>query len=48
MPEGLVLNDKSLEEAINMELKEETGVNISYLDQLYTFGEDYRDPRNSV
>jgi len=48
LPGGLVGNDESLEEAIQRELKEETGVNINYLEQLYSFGKPGRDPRNRV
>jgi len=48
LPGGLVLNDESLEEAVERELKEETGVTIDYLEQLYTFGSPKRDPRNRV
>jgi len=48
LPGGLVGNDESLEGAIQRELKEETGVNINYLEQLYSFGKPDRDPRNRV
>lgn len=48
LPGGLVGNDESLEEAVQRELKEETGVSISYLEQLYSFGQPGRDPRNRV
>lgn len=48
LPGGLVGDDESLEEAVQRELKEETGVNINYLEQLYSFGEPGRDPRNRV
>ena len=48
IPGGFVLNDESLEEAIERELKEETGIKINYLEQLYTFGNPKRDPRNRV
>ena len=48
LPGGLVGNEESLEEAIQRELKEETGVNINYLEQLYSFGKPDRDPRNRV
>ncbi|PJJ79920.1 NUDIX hydrolase [Mucilaginibacter auburnensis] len=46
LPGGLVGDDESLENAVQRELKEETGVNINYLEQLYTFGQPGRDPRN--
>lgn len=48
LPGGLVGDDESLEEAVQRELKEETGVNINYLEQLYSFGQPGRDPRNRV
>ncbi|MEL6562738.1 MAG: NUDIX domain-containing protein [Bacteroidota bacterium] len=48
LPGGLVLNDESLEDAVERELKEETGISINYLEQLYSFGEPGRDPRNRV
>lgn len=48
LPGGLVLNEESLEDAVERELKEETGVAIDYLEQLYTFGAPNRDPRNRV
>jgi len=48
LPGGLVLEDESLENAVTRELKEETGVKIDYLEQLYTFGKPSRDPRNRV
>jgi len=48
LPGGLVGDNESLEDAIQRELKEETGVNINYLEQLYSFGKPGRDPRNRV
>ncbi len=48
LPGGLVGDAESLEEAVQRELKEETGVNINYLEQLYSFGKPGRDPRNRV
>lgn len=48
IPGGFVLQDESLEEAVERELKEETGVEINYLEQLYTFGSPKRDPRSRV
>ncbi len=48
LPGGLVKDEESLEEAVERELIEETGVSISYLEQLYTFGSPQRDPRNRV
>ena len=48
IPGGFVLNDESLEEAVERELIEETGVEINYLEQLYTFGNPRRDPRSRI
>ena len=48
LPGGLVLEHESLEAAVKRELKEETGVTMDYLEQLYTFGKPKRDPRNRV
>ena len=45
---GFVLENESLEEAVQRELKEETGIEIDYLEQLYTFGNPKRDPRSRV
>jgi len=48
LPGGLVQNNETLEEAIERELQEETGIQINYLEQLYSFGAPDRDPRNRV
>lgn len=48
LPGGMVLNDESLEEAVKRELKEEAGIDVHYLEQLYSFGKPDRDPRNRV
>lgn len=48
LPGGLVLEHESLETAVTRELREETGVTIDYLEQLYSFGKPGRDPRNRV
>lgn len=48
IPGGFVLNEESLEEAVQRELREETGVQVNYLEQLYSFGEPGRDPRQRV
>jgi len=48
LPGGLVGDEESLEEAVHRELKEETGISINYLEQLYSFGQPGRDPRNRV
>ena len=48
IPGGFVLDKESLEEAVERELLEETGVKINYLEQLYTFGKPKRDPRQRI
>lgn len=48
IPGGFVLEHESLEEAVTRELAEETGVKITYLEQLYTFGKPNRDPRKRI
>lgn len=48
LPGGLVMNNETLEQAVQRELVEETGVSINYLEQLYSFGAVDRDPRNRV
>ncbi len=48
LPGGFINLDESLEEGARRELEEETGVTDVYLEQLYTFGEPERDPRERV
>ncbi len=48
LPGGFVLENENLEQAVERELSEETGVKINYLEQLYTFGDLGRDPRGRV
>lgn len=48
IPGGFVKNNESLENAVERELFEETGIKINYLEQLYTFGKPKRDPRGRV
>lgn len=48
IPGGFVLEDESLETAVKRELREETGIEVKYLEQLYTFGAPERDPRQRI
>jgi 8-oxo-dGTP diphosphatase len=48
IPGGFVQVDEPLDAAARRELAEETGVRDVYLEQLYTFGDPWRDPRGRV
>jgi 8-oxo-dGTP diphosphatase len=48
LPGGFVREEESLDAAATRELREETGVEKVYLEQLYTFGDPKRDPRGRV
>ncbi|MGN6554238.1 MAG: NUDIX hydrolase [Verrucomicrobiota bacterium] len=48
LPGGFVRLNESLDEAALRELAEEAGVRNIFLEQLYTFGEVRRDPRERV
>jgi 8-oxo-dGTP diphosphatase len=48
LPGGFLQAEEALDEAARRELKEETGVADVYLEQLYTFGDPRRDPRERV
>jgi 8-oxo-dGTP diphosphatase len=48
LPGGFVKMDETLEESAFRELREETGLTKVFLEQLYTFGDPGRDPRERV
>ncbi|MGZ7031374.1 MAG: NUDIX hydrolase [Thermoanaerobaculia bacterium] len=48
LPGGFVHVDETLEDAARRELSEEAGIDRLYLEQLYTFGDVERDPRERV
>jgi len=48
LPGGFVRADETLDDAARRELEEETAVGKVFLEQLYTFGELERDPRERV
>ena len=48
LPGGFVRVGESLDESARRELKEETGLSKVYLEQLFSFGEANRDPREHV
>lgn len=49
LPGGFIKDDEPLSKGVERELKEETGIDVDYLEQLNTFGEDInRDPRMRV
>jgi 8-oxo-dGTP diphosphatase len=48
LPGGFVRVEESLEEAAARKLEDETGIEHAYLEQLYTYGDPKRDPRERV
>ena len=48
LPGGFVRVGESLDDSARRELQEETGLRNVFLEQLYTFGQPNRDPREHV
>lgn len=48
LPGGFVRVGESLEDSVRRELQEETGIAQVFLEQLYTFGDVDRDPRERI
>ncbi len=48
LPGGFIRMNENIEIAAYRELKEETGIDNAYLEQLYTYGDVNRDPRGRI
>ena len=48
LPGGYLEENETIDDAVLRELKEETSVELSWMEQLYTFGDPGRDPRGRV
>lgn len=48
LPGGFINMDERLQDALRRELREETGLKLSWAEQLHTFGDPGRDPRGRV
>ncbi len=48
IPGGFLLPEETLEEAVRRGLRKETGIEVNYLERLYTFGDPGRDPRQRI
>ena len=49
IPGGFVDYEKSISQTVREKLKQKTGIDSMYIEQLYTYGEDiHRDPRDRV
>ncbi|MDH5639398.1 MAG: NUDIX hydrolase, partial [Nitrospinota bacterium] len=48
LPGGFVGMEEAIDEAASRKLKEEGGLEVTFLEQLYTFGDINRDPRGRV
>lgn len=48
LPGGFINDDETADDAVKRKLKEETNVDLDYLEQLYTFSKPNRDPRERI
>src|SRR5258706_1908503 len=48
LPGGFMDDDENSDNAVARKLKEETNIDLSYLEQLYTFTDVKRDPRERI
>lgn len=48
LPGGFINENESADDAVKRKLKEETNIELDYLEQLYTFSEPNRDPRERI
>lgn len=48
LPGGFMNEDENADEAVRRKLKEETNIDLTYLEQLYTFTDVKRDPRERI
>lgn len=48
LPGGFVRNDETVEEAVKRELREETNLQLSYMEQFHIYSSPERDPRERV
>lgn len=48
LPGGFIQKDETTEQAVLRKLKDETSIDLDYLEQLYTFSDVERDPRERI